>query len=469
MIKNYYKMTGLDTYTNPLLSDGQLIHAVNVDSLPLGGKQKRFGYHTYLNAPDNAPVNSLWSFNKNDGTTFWNYRASGSLIYYSTQGTSDWAVCGNGTIADGAHVGFAVLNNTMIVGDGFGSTRHTVDGTSFTNTNLAPPAPFFAQYQNRIYAAGTASTLFFSTANDPTNWQTSGTSDSSSLQITGAGKLSQPFVSSDRLIVPKNLGAMYRWDGYSVVDLATSYGPSSPYGIAEVEGYRLFINRYGLMGYGGAQPELLSNAIQRQFYNPTGEAIRGTAFQTIPAAIWYYNYFASVGSVRDDFVDRTIPDAIIKYDFQKNEFLDYSFAHKPTAFMSAIDPNGYTYLYFGDAQGNTYQYDPQSFDDNGETIFAEMIFVFTFEAADREKKWQYWRGMFNPGCQAKVQVACSNSYSMETLRWIDLGDVSTGAKEFTFPAGSRSRLLFVRIYEASKDEPFAFYGQSLQADIVDRK
>jgi hypothetical protein len=464
--KQYYNISGINSYLNPLLpqQDGALVHAVNVDSLPMGGKRKRFGYGAYLNNPDSAQVNSMWQFQKNNGTQFWNYRASGSKIYYSIQGTGDWTVANNGTIANGGHVSSAILADTMIIGDGVGSTRHTANGTTFTDTVLAPVAPYVAQYQGRIHAQGTASVNFYSSANDPTNWQTSGTSDSSSFNVPGAGKLGQGFVSADRLILPKNSGEMYRWDGYSLVDLATTYGPSSPYSVAETEGYRIYANRYGIMGYSGGNPELLSNAIQRQFYNTTDFAIQGSVFGTIPAAIWYYNYFAAVGSVTDDFTNRTMNNAIIKYDFQKNEFLNWNFANPPTAFFAGLDSDGNRNLYFGDSLGNTFVMEPQWTADSNATINAEMVFVFHYGYPEYEKKWNFWRGVFNPGCQARVQVACSNTYTYERLIWYDLGDVSDGVAEFRFP-GLQSRLLFVRILESSTDDPFFYYGSAIAAEV----
>lgn len=450
---------------NPLLQDGGLIHAVNVDSFPFGAKTKRPGYDRYLGTPDNAQVNSLWQFQKNNGTQFWNYRASGSLIYYSEQGTGAWTVCGNGTIVNGGTVDYAVLADTMIIGDGVGSTRHTANGTSFTDTSLAPVAPYFEQYQNRIYAAGTASTMFFSSANDPTNWQTSGTSDSSSFQVPGAGKLGKPFKASDRLVMPKNSGEMYRWDGFSIVDLTTIYGPVSPFSVAAVEGYRFYMTRFGLMGYGGGQPELLSNPIQRQFYNLPDNGIQGTVFPTIPAATWYYNYYASVDDVTDDFTDRRINNAIIKYDYQKNEFLNWSFANRPTAMMSALDTTGKRGLYFGDQDGNTFQCLQDFATDNGTEIFSEMVFIYTYGSPEFEKKWNYLRAIFNPGCQAIVQYACSNFYTYDRLTWKNLGDAVDGVIEYRFQAGDQSRLLFIRIAEGSTDDPFTFYGLSLSAEV----
>lgn len=465
MTKQYFQTGGVDTYTNPLLNDGQLIHGVNVISFPYGAKAKRAGYTDYLNVPDTSPVKRLWQFQKNNGTQFFNYRASGSSIYYSTQGTGNWTICGNGTIANGAYVDYAFLADTMIIGDGIGSTRHTTNGTSFTDTVLAPVAPYFEQYQNRIYAAGTASTLFYSSANDPTNWNTAGTSDSSSFQIPGGGKLSKPFKVADRLIAPKNNRLMFRWDGYSLVDMATTYGPSSPFSVGEAEGYRFYVNQYGNYGFGGGNPELLSNAIQRQFYSNTGLAINGTVFPTIPGVAWRYDYLASVGSVTDNFTNRTMNNCIINYNFQKNEYLNWSFANKPTAFMSALDIDGNTNMYFGDTDGNTFIMDPEFTGDQNAAITSEMVFVYTASTV-LKKNWRFLRGVFNPGCQAKMQIATSDFYTYSRLKWQEIGDFTDGVAEYRFPPGSQSRFLFIRIYESSSDPAFVYYGLELDFDVL---
>ena len=53
-------------------------------------------------------------------------------------GNRDWTVCGNGTITSGAHIGYDVLGDTMLIVDGAGSTRHSTNGTSFTEYNPLP-------------------------------------------------------------------------------------------------------------------------------------------------------------------------------------------------------------------------------------------------------------------------------------------------------------------------------------------
>ncbi len=462
--EKYFETRGINTYVTPLELDGQLIYGVNVISWPYGAKTKRSGYSTFLGTVGTVTINSLLDYHQNDGTTFYLYGVSGSLIKYSTQGTGAWTIAGNGTISNEAHFGAAQLDNTFIGGDGVGSTRHTTNGTSFTNTTLAPIASEFEEYQNRIYAMGTASDLFYSTTNDATNWATSGTADSSSFKVPGAGKLLKIFKCADRLLACKNSGEMFKWDGYSLIDMATKYGPSSPYSIGGAEGYKFLINRYGHYGFGGSTPQLLSNAIQRQFYNDTNNAIVGSVFKTIPATCHKYDYLASVGSVTDNFTNRTINNCIIKYDFQKNEYLNWDLAHKPTAFLSFTDVSGTQQLIFGGTAGQCYKFD-NSFSDSGQPIQSEIILFFNYNTL-YDKKWNFWRGVFNPGCQARAAIACSNTFTYTGLRWEDLGDLTDGVVEYKFPPDSRSKFLFLRIYDSSTTSRWTYYGCSIDADII---
>ena len=470
---NYFQTGGLNTYLSPLVSEGQLIHAVNVVSFPYGAKSKRTGYSTFLGTADGAQVQSLHAFPNigNDSTKVNLFRASGSAVYHSVQGTGAWTLSGNGTISAGAHFGGAILDNVFVGGDGVGSAQYSTNGTSFVDGTLgvAPIAGEFEEYQGRIYAAGTNSTLFYSTHLNGRDWATSGTSDSSSFEIPGEGKLGKIFKAADKLIATKSTGLMYKWDGYSLIDMSTKFGPSSPYSIGETEDYRFFINQMGHFGYGGSKPQLLSNPIQRQFYNDKNSGIAGTVFPTAPGVCHRYDYLASVGTVVDDFTSRTISNAIIKYDYQKNEYLNWSFANKPTSWLSYNDANSVRQLIFGDASGQCYKMDNTVLTDNGSAIPMELVYVFTYGAPEFEKSWKYWRGVFNPGCEAKVQVACSNVFSYENLQWTDLGDTSNGFVEFRFPAGSQSRFLFVRIYENSKNSRTVFLGQSVDAEIHEVK
>jgi hypothetical protein len=471
-MEHYYDTGGgVNTYLNPLLKDGLLIFSNNMVSFPYGAKSKRTGYSTFLGTAEGSQVNSLHAFPNigNDSTKVNLIRASGSSLYSSLQGTGAWTQMGNGTISPGAHFGGAILENTFVGGDAVGSTRHTTNGTSWTNTTLAPISQFFEQYQGRIYAAGTASNFSASSAGDPVNWNTSGTSDSFTRQVPGEGKMGRMFKSADKLIATKSTGLMYKWDGYSLIDMTTKFGPSSPYSVAETEDYRFFINQMGHFGYGGSKPQLLSNPIQRQFYNDKNTGIAGTIFPSAPGVCHRYDYLVSVGTVVDDFTSRTVSNAIIKYDYQKNEYSNWSFANNPTAWLSYNDADGGRQLIFGDSGGQCYKMDNTQTTDNGVSINSELVYIFYGGEPAFDKKWNFWRGYFNPGCEAKVQVACSNVYSYQNLNWTDVGDVSNGIVEFRFPPGSRSRLLFLRIYDNSKNSRMNYYGCDMSWDLYEVK
>lgn len=456
----YFSNTGINTYINPLLqNDGMLLHAKNVISTPYGAKTKRYGYETYLGTPDTSEVTGLFSFTKDDGSSYL-YRTSNNKIYYSIAGTSDWAVAGNGTIT--SDVGHAILNNTIIVGDGVGSTRHTSNGTSFTDTTLAPVAKHFSQYLRRIYAAGTSSTLFYSTSNDATNWELAGTSDSSSIEIPGEGTINSIFAVADRLTATKGNGNMYKWDGYSLVDVTTKKGPTSYKSVSSSEGYYVYFNRDGINGFGGGRPELLSNAIEPQINNNLGSGIAD--FTNIPAGIHGYDYYASVGTVSDGLTKKTLNNNIINYNFKKNEFINFEFAHYPTSYTSFIDTTGKENLLFGDDNGQIYKMIETATSDAGEPIEAEMIFMVHGGVPDMSKKWNEINLFFNPGCQARVQIANTNFFDLTRVRWQDLSDVSEGAVHHRFPQNTRSRFLFVRIVENSTIAPFTYYGMTIDAD-----
>src|SRR5579859_4184168 len=229
MALEYFNIQGINTYNNPLQNDGQLIHSLNVTGFPLGALSKRPGYGTFLGTVS-GQVNSLFSYSPyptRSGTNLYLYAASGSLLNYSLQGTGAWTIAGGsaggdsgGTITNNNHVGYAVVNNVLIIGDGAGSTRHTTVGTQFTNTSLAPIAQFLAQFHLRVYTtSGTDGMTQYSVSNDATNWNTGGTSDSSSFAIPNEGATKALFVAGDRLNITKQRGDMFNYDDTTLVDM----------------------------------------------------------------------------------------------------------------------------------------------------------------------------------------------------------------------------------------------------------
>ena len=450
-----------------LQSNGAVIRSLNMERDTIGAWKKRSGYVTFLGTPDNAQVNTLFGWTRNDGTSLNVYRASGSALYHSVQGTGAWTLSGNGTITNGAHFGHAVLDNVLIGGDGTSASRHSTTGTSFSNTSGAPLAEHWVEYQGRIWAArgtavsGTNTDMFYSTTGTATDW----TTDSNSIRIPGPGRVNSLFKANDRLVPTKDSGLMFRYDGFSLVDMSTQLGPSSPYSIDGIEDFKLYLNRFGAFGYGGDRPQVLSNPIERQIYNNSGSAIAGTTFDNAPGVSYKYDWLCSVGTITDDLTTETIPNAILKYDYQLNEWGNWQFANRPTAFGTFQDTSGVQQLIFGDASGQCYRYAGTATSDNGlpiESVLQGFIHLNTFE----DKKWNWIVGMFNPGCQAKIAFALSDTFTLNSLQWQDVGDAFDGVVEYRFPSGSRGKFLFWKIYEYSSSTPYHFYGWEFDADII---
>ncbi len=410
---------GLNLYTNPLMdltTDGQIIRAVNVDSSPFGAKNKRGGYGTFLGTPDNSPVLDLFEWRQDGGASPFLYRASGGTLYYSTAGTGAWTICGNGTITAGSHVGRAVLNNTLTISQNGGTTRYTTNGTSFTDTPLAPAGEQLAEYQGRVHITGTDSFVNYSVARDPTNWSSTGTSDSGNFFVPGAGKNNKLFKLADRLFIAKEARNMFRWDGFSLVDTSSNLGLSSPYSYGSVENNGFWLNEKGVFTSAGDQPQLISNPIYRFFNNNNGSQIAGTSFGSAPATVHYYDYFCAVGSMTDDFTNETVANGIIKYNFQKNEWLNWTFADFPTSLLSYRDLTGVPQLIFGNSTGQVFQVGTQT-SDNNKPIESVFELMFDYGNPLQQKDWRILWGFFNPGCGAQIEVATSDTYIKENKKW----------------------------------------------------
>jgi len=470
-IDRAFSLGELQLKVSPFLQQkGSLLRSLNVQRDSIGAYQKRPGYTTYLGTPDNSQVNTLFSWTRNNGTTLYTYRYSGSVLYYSTQGTGDWTVCGAGTFTPNSKIGYTSYDDVMIVGDGTAVTRHTTTGTSFTTTSGAPLSSQFVEYQGRIYSgrgtatAGTDTNLFYSTTGTVTDW----TTDSSSIRIPGEGRILSVFKANDKVVITKTSGLMYKWDGYSLIDNVTDFGPTSPYSIADVEGYKIYLNRRGIFGYGGNRPEILSNPIQRQIYNDLGSGITGANFSTAPAEIFKYDYMAAVGTITDDLTDQTISDCILRYNYQQNEWGNWKFANNPTAMHSYTDASGDEQFIWGDSGGQCYKLSGTALSDNGQAIESVLMGMLHYDQPETEKKFNYIWAFTNPGCQAKIQVAIGNTFTKGKLNWIDLKQTSDGVMEARFPSGSQGRLLFWKLYESSKASRYNFYGFSTDVEFLPR-
>lgn len=490
----YLNPQGLNTYQNVLQTDGQLIHGVNIVQFPFGGMSKRPGYTSFLNNPDSSVVNSLFTFQMQNSGTFWAYRGSGSNLYSSFMGTGNWTPTTGGSIASGQHVGNTIFNNILTIGDGVNPLLNSTNGTTFTSPGSAPVAQYLTTFQNRVYTTdGTSDFAQYSVTNDPTNWQNSGTSDSGFLIIPTDGALGNLFVAANYLNITQTRGNIYNWDGTTLTNMATKYGPSSPWSIAQIDDTFFWTNNVGQFQFDGAQKTMISNPVQRQIYNRQNTGINPASWGTMPSTGHIWNYLTAVGTTTDDFTGRTIANNIIAFDFQKTQYLNWSFHDAPTAMHSYLDTNLVRQLIFGNAQGQCFQVNPSTTSDNGVAIPTEMVFLFdyaqqastfsptsasTISGSTYEKLWKSIRLFFNPGDEMNIQFAFSNSLTYQNLTWSEvintkIGDgaywqIADGAVEIAFPISEnnlpRSRFLFIRIYEESTTSQWSYYGASIVAE-----
>lgn len=458
-----YNLGNLNLKVSPFLQNsGEMIRSVNVETDTVGAKKKRPGYTTYLTSLG-TEVKTLFNWTKNTGTQFWNYAFAGGSLFYSQQGTGAWTICGNGTLtANEATLGHVSVHGTLLmVGDGTAVTRHSTDGTSFTNTTSAPLAASFVHYQDRVHALGSVA-LHWATTGTPTDWQ----SDSSSIDIPGGGAPLTAFKASDRIMIGKTSGDMYRFDGYSVFDLSTDLGPTTK-SIPEVENFKFLMNRQGVFASSGGAPEIISNPVERQIYNDAGSGIVGTVFDTAPGIAYRYDVLYSVGTVTDNLTDETLARCILKYDYQLDEWGNWQFANRPTAFGTYVDTAGDKQLIFGDGTGQCYTFGGTNTTDNGSAIESIMEGVLSFGQPETDKKFNYLWAFGNPGCEAHVQVAIGSTFTKAKKRWMSLGEFNDGVAELRFPSGSEGKLLFWKVTDASLNTRFSFYGFSVDWEAIE--
>jgi len=459
-----YNLGGKQLRVSPILKkEGELLRSVNFYNDFYGAKTKRPGYVTFLGTADGNSVDKMWSWTKEDGTSTYVYRQSGTKLQYweAHVGTATaWTTMGNGTITASNKLGNAVLADTMIISQVGGTTRHTTNGTSLTDTIGAPRGELLASYQNRIHI-GSASTDFWSAAGSGTDWNLSGTSDSSSQTIPGPGKINGVFIASDRINWSKNSGNMFRWDGYSLRQLPTNQGPSSPYSIAQLEDATFFANRKSLQMFSGDRPTNISEPINRQM-----GTVSGDVFDSAPGIIYDKNYHIAVGTVTDDLTSETISNDIVVYDYNFNQFFDYSFASNPTAWTTYKDKNGDIKLVFGDSTGQCYTYGGTATSDNGAAIEAVMEGFLHFNAPELDKHFRRFYAIASPGCCAKVQVAVSDSFTKGRKKWMDVGQFIDGVAVLQFPVNTRGKFLFWRVAESSASAPFTIYGFTVDYEEI---
>ena len=457
-----YQFGGVKQKLSPFLhEDGDLLVCENLDNYPTGAKTKRSGYEKFLGTLPST-VSSLFVYPNPSNSNITYYANSGSILYHSLQGTGAWTISGSGTFSGQRPVGYGAMGTVLMAGDG-SVTRHSTNGTSFTDTTLAPAGNKFAEFRQRMFIAD-GTTLYASELGSPTGWSLSTTNPSYSEPIDGYGVIGAIFSVNDEVVVTKTGGQITHFDGYRKYVSPSNDAPGFFNSVAKLDGVIFYVNPEGACGF-ATERQKISDAIQPLFYNNTGSYPSSEFLRSLAQGVAFNdNYYCYIGTTTSDIYPQTISNCIVKYDMPRNEWSWYKI---PTRIYSALydyTEDGYGWMFGGN--GQVYRFNPTVTSDDGQAISAQMIGFLHFKEPDRDKRINRIIATASPGCGATFQIAMTDTISLDSLQWIDIGDLYTGTRKFAPDVELRGRFMFYRLYESSTDKPFTFYGFTVDFDYV---
>jgi len=87
----------------------------------------------------------------------------------------------------------------------------------------------------------------------------------------------------------------------------------------------------------------------------------------------------------------------------------------------------------------------------------------------RNNGTQFWNYRFSGGLLYSSQQGTGAWTITGNGTWVDIGDTKDGVVNYHFPQGSRSKLLFWKVYDNSATARYNFYGLTIDYDLVQRR
>ncbi len=420
-----------------------------------------------------------------DGTNYYDWYGSADDVYSNgsakfNSGAGYGAISGLGDFSfivyglAGTYLGTCVLNNLLIGGNG-GDATWKYDQTTFTDIATAPRAKYWKTWKSRAYAAGletNPSYLGYSKTNDPTSW-TNDPNDNS----TGSGILIDPDnngsivgidLQGDRLIVHKEQ-MKYRIipDEYGrpseVMPIpGDGTSTSSNWSIVSCDSLGYYFNPNAIYEYNGGVADAKSVWVEDLVLGVSGSVIN-----MVSAGSWQKKVYFSLGTITEDtrLGGRTYTNTVLVYDQKTSEWYLYTFSHAPTCFNTWFNASNVQRMYFGDAAGNTFMYDPTVNTDANPGGTATAI-SGEFEGYDqfmdyleRHKTYRSIWVFTNPGCESHI------GYSLEGRQWETVGNITgkTTKKLLSGYAYNQGSIAF-KVSDSSKTSS-VIYGYVVTYDL----
>lgn len=420
-----------------LAKDSELDLCINANAALIGAKTKRPPYATYLDNPDSSKVQALYFWLKADGTKML-FRVSNGVIYRQTIGTdATWQSVETG-LTD-TRTGIATLNGKTFFSTGEDPMIYTADGAAFVEVTAGtPPRPkFLTVFQGRLQGAASStevstqdsltgpSSIYFSRVNDGTDWNIDLNDPSAAgfayIDPDSNGRINGFHKALNREMIFKQ-SALYRYDGTTVSDL-NLITTTSGYSVASLKDFLIFLNQDGVWGYSGTTPDIISVAIKDIIASLDGDELVDAS-----AAVYKREWFCSVGAVTIDGI--VIDNCVLHLDFDNAMWHIYSFAHKPTAWVTFRDADNNEQLLFGDEDGQCYLWDSGDDGDAG-TPIEMLVRTHNYDDSLPENPKQY------DSCyiEAEPSAGLIAQFSVDDGNWYELGEVNEPITKFTFPKG----------------------------------
>jgi hypothetical protein len=358
-----------------LMNRNQVLRAQNVISPVVGSFTKRKGY-TQLGTAMTASNDILMNTEFQYGTTptrkhiaVCDNTGSESEVHVNVAGT--WTQQAQNLTAGNKARGTDFVDYFFLVN--YADATRSYDGTTWstaTNVTSAPKAKFIESYRDRLYlgycnVSSTAypSRVYYSSLPDASHAITWDTTNDWFYVETNDGDVITGLAKNKVYLIIFKENSMHRYDGTqnatNLRPISWNLGAVSQESIVVDENLILFYSRKGVCMFSGAQPKVISRAIQ-----PIIDRVNQANLGDICAGLWGDHYLCYVGTLTSALPgdSSALTNVVLDYDISQNSWTYHTVSDTIRTF-GQYTSSGKKLLSFGDANGEMFTWDSGTTDD----------------------------------------------------------------------------------------------------------
>ncbi len=483
---------GLNTkYSNNEIGDNESPDLLNVNFDQNGAVVKRRGFIP-LNSQhiDSNAIMSLIPFEKSDGSRYL-VACSGTSVYSWDWNALAWTAIKTGLSGNGVKFTGSVYNDVLYLWNGV-DTPMTWDGSTFGALSYPPGSCAYAVVSgNRMYAAGdplARSRLYYSTADDPTDWNATSTEggfidiDTNDGDIiTGLALLLDSVVIFKRKSIWVLKGADPAY--YTLIAAHAGVGCVSHWTIQNVLNNLVFLSEDGVYAFNGTGVTLLSDKIGPSLIGTGGHTgLNWKDIGNAEATVYQWKYWLSVPTGLS-----STNDALYLYHYLSPAWTVYDLKRASFAVMRPELSTDAPTLYGGDA-GDGFVYEEATTDaDNSAPIDAYFLTKnFDFSYPEHYKRFKrFFAYALSDASSGTLTVTATLDFSLSsTVLTLNLGGSGSKWGSFTWGQATwggqsnpisqtkgingQARYIQFRVENNASGEPFTFLGIAIQVLVKTR-